>query len=83
MEVNEKQMEVNEKEVEINQKQTKIINQEINQDIGQLTNLFGEFIETANKELMKVGSIRIDMNTERLEDKLKKLQKEIDKKKSG
>lgn len=79
MYLNEKQLDLFKSQTEINKSQMKQI-KEINQDMGQLTNLFGEYIE-AVRELMRVESIKIDIKTEQLEDELKKLQKKIDKKK--
>lgn len=73
-------MHLSDRLLEIIKSQQKII-EDINHDMEKLTNLFGESIEII-RELTKLNSIKIDINTEQLEDELKKLQRKISKNKS-
>ena len=75
MYLNEKQLDFIKSQTKISKSQTEII-KEINQDMKELVEYFDEFIEVI-MELMVVESIRVDVKTERLNDKLKEIQKKI------
>ena len=76
----EKLLDLIDSQAEISKSQAKII-KEINQDMGQLVRSFVESTEVI-RELMRIESIRIDVKTEQLDNKLKKIQKKIGTKKS-
>lgn len=69
------QMDLIKSQAKTSKSQTKII-KEINQDMKELVEYFDEFIEVI-MELMVVESIKVDVKTERLNDKLKEIQKKI------